>query len=102
TTVLRVEAMRLACPAAPRAARVTAMGLTSLKVRLSNPRDRRLAVEEELLVDFRSHLRRDTRTCPPAIGVRPRGEERFTLIDGTHVTREVGTVFFEMDDREGA
>ena len=36
------------------------------------------------------------------IGVRPRGEERFTLIDGTHVTREVGTVFFEMDDREGA
>ena len=27
------------------------MGLTSLKVRLSNPRDRRRAVEEELLVD---------------------------------------------------
>ena len=46
-----VHAVRRACPAARVAARVAPMGLTSLKVRLSNPRDRRLAVEEELLVD---------------------------------------------------
>ena len=78
------------------------MGLTSLKVRLSNPRNRRLAVEEELLVDSGAIYAVVAASVLRRIGVRPRGEETFTLIDGTHVTREVGTVFFEIDGREGA
>jgi len=78
------------------------MGLTTLKVRLSNPRNRRLAVEEELLVDSGAIYAVVPASVLRRIGVRPRGEETFTLIDGTHVTREVGTVFFEIDDREGA
>jgi predicted aspartyl protease len=78
------------------------MGLTSLKVRPSDPRNRRLAVEEELLVDSGAIYAVVPRSVLRRIGVRPRGEETFTLIDGTHVTREVGTAFFEIDDREGA
>ena len=78
------------------------MGLTTLKVRLSNPRNRRLAVEEELLVDSGAIYAVVPASVLRRIGVRPRGEETFTLIDGAHVTREVGTVFFEIDDREGA
>jgi len=66
------------------------MGLTSLLVRLSNPRDQRRAVEKELLAPV---LRR--------IGVRPSGKETFTLADGTHLTRRVGTAFFEIDGRQG-
>jgi len=42
------------------------MGLTSLKVRLSNPRDRRLAVEEELLVDSGAIYAVIPAQCPPA------------------------------------
>ena len=78
------------------------MGLTTLKVRLSNPCNRRLAVEEELLVDSGAIYAVVPASVLRRIGVRPRGEETFTLIDGTHVTREVGTVFFEIDGREGA
>src|SRR5205809_7711027 len=76
--------MRLACPAAPSAARVSEMGLTTLKVRLSNPRNRRLAVEEQLLVDSGAIYAVVPASVLRRIGVRPRGEETFTLIDGTH------------------
>jgi predicted aspartyl protease len=78
------------------------VGLTTLKVRLSNPRNRRLAVEEDLLVDSGAIYAVVPAPVLRRIGLRPRGEETFTLVDGTHVTREVGTVFFEIDDREGA
>src|SRR5437870_1093962 len=79
------------------------MGVTALKVRLSNPRDRRRAVEKDLLVDSGAIYY----AVVPApvlrrIGVRPSGKETFTLADGTHVTRPVGTAFFEIDGREGA
>jgi predicted aspartyl protease len=78
------------------------MGLTTLRVRLSNPRDRRRAVEEELLVDSGAIYAVVPAPVLRRIGVRPSGSETFTLADGTHVTREVGTVFFELDGREGA
>ena len=81
---------------------VGCMGLTTIRVRLSNPRDRRRAVEEELLVDSGAIYAVVPAPVLRRIGVRPRGRERFTLADGTHITREVGTVFLEIDGREGA
>ena len=78
------------------------MGLTMLRVRLTNPRDRRRAVEEELIVDSGAIYAIVPAAVLRRIGVRPRGEETFTLADGSHVTRAVGTVFFEIDGREGA
>jgi len=81
---------------------VGCMGLTTITVRLSNPRDRRRAVEEELLVDSGAIYAVVPAPVLRRIGVRPRGRERFTLADGTHITREVGTVFLEIDGREGA
>ena len=78
------------------------MGITSLKVRLSNPRDRRRAVEKELLVDSGAIYAVVPAPVLQRIGVRPSGKETFTLADGTHLTRRVGTAFFEIDGRQGA
>jgi predicted aspartyl protease len=78
------------------------MGLTTLTVRLSNPRDRRRSVEEEVLVDSGAIYAVVPARTLHRIGVRPRGEETFTLADGRRVMRKVGTVFFEVDGREGA
>ena len=77
------------------------MGITSLKVRLSNPRDRRRAVEKELLVDSGAIYAVVPAPVLQRIGVRPSGRETFTLADGTHITRSVGTAFFEIDGRGG-
>src|SRR5438128_10002964 len=78
------------------------MGVTALKVRLSNPRDRRRAVEKDLLVDSGSIYAVVPAPVLRRIGVRPSGKETFTLADGTHITRAVGTALFEIDGREGA
>jgi len=78
------------------------MGVAALKVRLSNPRDRRRAVEKELLVDSGAIYAVVPAPVLRRIGVRPSGTETFTLADRTHVTRPIGTVFFEIDGREGA
>src|SRR5207249_978033 len=69
------------------------MGLTSLLVRLSNPRDRRRAVEKELLVDSGAIYAVVPAPVLRRIGVRPSGKETFTLADGTHLTRRVGTPY---------
>ena len=78
------------------------MGLTTLKVRLSNPADRRRAVEEELLVDSGAIYAVVPAPVLRRIGVRPRRKETFMLADGSHVTRDTGTVFLELAGREGA
>jgi len=81
---------------------VAAVGLTSLKVRLSNPRDRRRAVEEELLVDSGAIYAVVPAPVLRRIGVRTHGKESFSLADGSRVKRSVGTAFFEIGDRKGA
>jgi clan AA aspartic protease len=78
------------------------MGLTTLKVRLSNPADRRRAFEEELLVDSGANYAVVPAPVLRRIGVRPRHRETFALADGRRVTRDTGTVFLEVAGREGA
>src|SRR5215510_1957973 len=95
---------RMLLPAGPRGRteRLGRMGLTTLKVRLSNPADRRRAVEAELLVDSGAIYAVVPSPVLRRIGVRPRRKESFTLADGSHVIRHTGTVFFEIEGREGA
>src|SRR5438132_1673751 len=96
--------MRLACPAAPRAARVSEMGLTTLKVRLSNPRNRRLAVEEKR--GFAAARSRSTRASMKLYDYLPSGNgykvrlllaqlgHRFTLIEKDMTKGETRTPDF--------
>jgi len=94
--------MRGRCHSRARRAVMRPVGLTTVTVRLSNPRDRRRAVDETLLVDSGAIYAVVPAHTLRRIGVRPRGEETFALADGSHVRRDVGTVFFEIDGREGA
>src|SRR5438046_6856921 len=95
-TLFLAYAVGRACSAARVAARMVPMGLTSLKVRLSNPRDRRRAVEEELLVDSGAIFAVVPAPVLRRIGVRTHGKESFSLADGSRVSRSVGTAFFEI------
>jgi len=101
-TLFLAYAVGRACSAARVAARMVPMGLTSLKVRLSNPRDRRRAVEEELLVDSGAIFAVVPAPVLRRIGVRTHGKESFSLADGSRVSRSVGTAFFEIGARKGA
>ena len=77
------------------------MGLTTVKVRLSNPGDRRRWVEEALTVDSGAIYAVVPARVLRQIGVRPHRRETFTLADGTEVTREVGSVVFRIGGRQG-
>lgn len=78
------------------------MGLTTVTVRLSNPADRRRAVEEPLLVDSGAIYAVVPGKVLRRIGLRPHRRETFTLADGSQVTRAVGSALFEIEKRRGA
>jgi len=78
------------------------MGITRLQVTLRNPAARRRVVDCELLVDSGAIYAVVPAAVLASIGLRPDARERFTLADGSHVTRDVGSVYFEIGDRRGA
>ena len=77
------------------------MALTSVMVRVSNPADRSRGVEAEMLVDSGAIF-----SVVPAgelerMGIVPDKTERFSLADGSSVTRPVGIARFEIAGRSG-
>jgi hypothetical protein len=77
------------------------VGLTSVVVRISNPADRTRGLEAEMLVDSGAIF-----SVVPAdelreLGMEPEKVERFSLADGTAVTRPVGIARFEVAGRSG-
>ena len=77
------------------------MGLTSILVRISNPVDRSRAIEAEMLVDSGAIFSVVPAHELQAIGIEPDKVERFSLADGTSVTRPVGIARFEVADASG-
>jgi predicted aspartyl protease len=78
------------------------MGTTRLKVRVSNPKDRRRFADEELLVDSGWIYAVVPASVLRGLGIEPEGKETFTLADGSHVDREIGNAIFEIDGRKRA
>lgn len=77
------------------------MGLTSVMVRISNPADQARGIEAEMLVDSGAIF-----SVVPAdellgLGIAPERTERFSLADGSSVTRKVGIARFEVAGRSG-
>ena len=75
------------------------MGLTSVMVRISNPADRSRGIDAEMLVDSGAIF-----SVVPAdrtLGIASEKTERFSLADGSSVTREVGIARFEVAGRTG-
>jgi predicted aspartyl protease len=77
------------------------VGLTSVVVRISNPADRSRAVEAEMLVDSGAIFSAVPADELAALGIQPEKVERFSLADGTSVTRSVGIARFEVCGRSG-
>jgi len=77
------------------------VGLTSVVVRISNPADRSRAVEADMLVDSGAIFSVVPADGLARLGIQPEKVERFSLADGTSVTRSVGIARFEVAGRSG-
>jgi predicted aspartyl protease len=77
------------------------MGLTSVVVRISNPADRARGIEAEMLVDSGAIFSVVPADELEALGIAPEKVERFSLADGTSVTRPVGIARFEVLGQSG-
>jgi predicted aspartyl protease len=77
------------------------MGLTSVMVRISNPADGSRGIEAEMLVDSGAIFSVAPGDELRALGMIPEKTERFSLADGSSVTREVGIARFEIAGRSG-
>jgi hypothetical protein len=78
------------------------VGITSVVVRISNPGDRRRGIEAEMLVDSGAIFSVVPATELHALAIEPEHMERFSLADGTSVTRPVGIARFEWLDEAAA
>jgi clan AA aspartic protease len=78
------------------------MGITFLDVTVVNPAARARAATVECIVDSGAILTVIPTAVLRRLGIRPTRAERFTLADGTHVTRKLGDALFEVAGRHGA
>jgi predicted aspartyl protease len=77
------------------------MGLTSVVVRISNPADRSRGIKAEMLVDSGAIFSAVPADELGRLGIEPEKVERFSLADGTSITRPVGIARFEIAGRSG-
>jgi predicted aspartyl protease len=70
-------------------------------VRISNPADRARGLDAEMLVDSGAIFSVVPAGELQALGIAPEQIERFSLADGTSVTRPVGIARFEVAGRSG-
>jgi predicted aspartyl protease len=77
------------------------MGLTRVVVRISNPADRSRRIEAEMLVDSGAIFSVVPADELRALGIEPEKVERFSLADGTSVTRPVGIARLEIAAASG-
>jgi predicted aspartyl protease len=77
------------------------VGLTSVVVRISNPADRSRGIEADMLVDSGAIFSVVPAEQLASLGIVPEKTERFSLADGSSVTRQVGIARFEVAGRSG-
>jgi clan AA aspartic protease len=78
------------------------MGITLLPVRVANPSDPRCTAEVECLVDSGAIYAAIPRRILRSIGIAPSRSQQFTLADGSHIKRDIGSAVFRIGRRHGA
>lgn len=71
------------------------MGITSVTVRVKNPKDETKVIEEEFLVDSGATYSVVPKLLLDKIGVKPYREQKFSLADGRIIKRKIGEAIFE-------
>lgn len=74
------------------------MGITKVVLRVKNPKDESRFIEREFLVDSGAAFTVVPKPLLDKIGIRPTGEQKFTLADGRTIKRKIGEAIFEMDE----
>jgi predicted aspartyl protease len=78
------------------------MGITLLKATIANPGERKRATVLEFIVDSGAIYSVAPGPVLRRLGIRPDRNEEFTLADGSHARRRIGSALFEIDGRRAA
>lgn len=73
------------------------MEMTTVTLRVKNPKDESRSIEKEFLVDSGATFTVVPKPILDKIGIKPTGEQKFVLADGRTVKRKMGEAIFEMD-----
>jgi len=77
------------------------MGMTTVRVRISNPADGERFIEQDMLVDSGAYFSVVPRSVLENLGVKPRVKRTFVLADGSQIQRDVGTADFAIGEYLG-
>ena len=78
------------------------MGLTCIKVKITNPANPRKSAELQFLVDSGAAYSVVPAEVLRRIGIKPRTSRTFILADGTEVERKMSDALFRLNGNEGA
>ena len=78
------------------------MGLTHIKVRVTNPANPRKSADLQFLVDSGAAYSVVPATVLKRLGIKPRTKREFILADGSKVERKMGHALFRLNGNEGA
>ena len=82
--------------------KASSMGLTFIKVRITNPANPRKSAELQFLVDSGAAYSVVPGDVLKRIGIKPRTSRKFILADGTEVERKMSDALFRLNGNEGA
>lgn len=71
------------------------MGMTTVNVKIKNPKDERRFIEEKFLVDSGAFFSVVPKKLLDKIDIRGYREQEFSLADGTVIKRRIGDAVFE-------
>jgi predicted aspartyl protease len=89
-------------PAGRRATKGELMGVTNLLVRVAHPADPKRFVDLDMLVDTGAIFAIVPAPLLRRLGIRARKREKFSLADGTTITRRIGNAEFGYGGHVGA
>lgn len=78
------------------------MGMTTVTLKVKNPQDPSKVVEDAFLVDSGATYTVVPEDTLKKIGIKPAGEEQFSLADGRIIKRKVGSALYEYQGIERA
>lgn len=78
------------------------MGMTQVSLKVKNPRSPSKVFEGEFLVDSGATYTVVPESILKKLGIKPSGEEKFSLADGRIIERKVGNVLYEYEGKERA
>lgn len=73
------------------------MGMTEVRLKVKNPRNPLREFEGKFLVDSGATYTVVPRDILKKLGIKPEGEEEFSLADGRHISRKVGNALYEFE-----